>query len=79
MRYKDFIKLNWKKFKRSPGFQKKMLVKILIGIAYFFVFLYAVGISFLAYYGVLDAFGVKDVFLKSSEYFYILLLLIIYK
>jgi len=78
MRYIDFFKLGWKKFKRSPDFQKKLAVKILMGIAFLFLLIYIVGLSFLAYYGVKDEFPNEDVFKKASAYLFIYFFIIIY-
>ncbi len=71
MRYKDFIKLEWKSFKRSPNFSKKFIFKILAGIGYFFMFLYLIALSFIAFYALRDKFPSLDAFQKGSHYFYV--------
>lgn len=71
MNYKNFIKLEWKRFKRSPNFSKKLVFKILTGIGYFFMFLYLIGLSFIAYYAIRDKFPSFDAFKKGSQYLYI--------
>jgi len=78
MRYIDFFKLGWKKFKRSPDFQKKLVIKILMGISFLFLLIYIIGLSFLAYYGVKEEFPNTDVFKKASEYLFIYLFFIVY-
>jgi hypothetical protein len=78
MQYIDFFKLGWKKFKRSPNFQKKLAIKILMGIGLLFLLFYMIGLSFLAYYGVKEEYPNEDVFKKASEFLYIYFFIIIY-
>jgi len=78
MNYFDFYKLSYKKFKRSPYFSKKLILKILSIIAYIFLFLYMIGFAVLAYYGIKEEFPEADVFKKGNDYLFIYFFIVLY-
>lgn len=47
---KHFLNLEWKAFIRSASFKTNLFLKILMGIGFFFMILYALGIGIGAYY-----------------------------
>ena len=78
MKYIDFYKLSWMKFRRSPNFGKNKLLKIFSFLGYFILFLYLIGFAFFGYYGVKDLYKYVNPFVQANKMIYIFIYILFF-
>ncbi len=78
MTYLQFLKLSYKKFKRSPQFSKQLALKIFAIIGYFFLALYAFGAVLLLYFGLKEQQPHADIFRLANQYLFVYFFIVFY-
>ncbi len=78
MTYLKFLKLDYLKFKRSPNFSKKLILKILTIIGYLFFAFYMIMLSFLLFYVIKEKTPNADIFQKAHTYLFIYFFIVFY-
>jgi len=78
MTYLQFLKLSYKKFRRSPQFSKNLTIKVFSTIAFLIFTAYALGAVLLLYYYIKEQQNATDVFKQANQYLFAYFFLVFY-